>query len=294
MRYGERTRSGTKINDWTKRPFILGKVAGYGVATGGTDLGVQTISNINYKVLGFTSDGTLTVSIGGLFDVLLIGGGGGSGGNPGNNESTGGGAGGSVLITTLYLPASTYTVDVGAGGPAGNHSGSRDLITRENGKPSLLYDATGATTAYYALAEGGGGGAGAWEDGLTNGQPMNMGGAGYRNGGGFGGAYSSQSPLCFAGGAANGSSGMAGGGAGAAGNGGNSTSTTTGGAGGAGRTTSFTGTSVTYASGGAGGNSGSAGASGSAIGGGGGGRQSGTTGDGTAGNAGAVYVRFKV
>lgn len=264
----------------------------YGIATGGSSSSI-TDGDIPYTLLSFTTDGTLTVTQSGLFDVLLIGGGGGSGGNPTFGESTGGGGGGSVLITTLYLPVASYTVDVGAGGPGGNHQGSGDALPREFGRPSVLYDATGATTRYYALAEGGGGGAGAWEAQNANGLPVNLGGSSWRSGSFAGGAASSTSPLCFAGGGAFSTSGNgAGGGAGAGGNGGTGTSTA-GGTGGAGRTTTFTGASVTYGSGGAGGGN-SAGATGSAIGGGGGGRALSSSGTGTAGNAGAIYVRFRV
>jgi hypothetical protein len=255
----------------------------YGVATGGSSSPISD-DGFSWTLLSFTTDGTLTVSTPGIFDCLLIGGGGGSGRNNGGAESTGGGAGGSVHITSLYLPAGTYTVDVGAGGAGGTDENS----ILSNGSQSSIYNST--TTTSLALAEGGGGGAGAWGAAQTG--PINIGGSSWRTGYAPSAAVASQSVLCFTGGAAFSSSGNgAGGGSGAAGNGGNGTSTD-GGAGGAGRTTTFTGSSVTYGSGGSGGGN-SAGTAGSAIGGGAGGRQNGTTGNGSAGNAGAVYVRFR-
>jgi hypothetical protein len=258
----------------------------YGIATGGTP-GPITDDGFSWTLLSFITDGTLTVSTAGIFDCLLIGAGGGSGINDadgGAGESTGGGAGGSVHITSLYLPAGTYTVDVGASG-AGGTDGNSIL---SNGSQSSIYNST--TTTSLALAEGGGGGAGNWNAAQTG--PINIGGSSWRTGYAPSAAVASQSVLCFTGGEAFSSAGNgAGGGAGAAGNGGNGTSTD-GGAGGAGRTTTFTGSSVTYGSGGSGGGN-SAGTAGSAIGGGAGGRQNGTTGNGSAGNAGAVYVRFR-
>jgi len=100
--------------------FNLGGGASYGTATGGTSSSI-TVGGINYTLLTFTSDGTLTVSKAGLFDVLLLSGAGGAGGGNsafGGLGSGGGGAGG-LLISTVYLDATTYTADVGAGGAGG-------------------------------------------------------------------------------------------------------------------------------------------------------------------------------
>lgn len=64
----------------------------YGSASGGTSSSI-TSSGVSYTLLTFTTDGTLTVSKDGLFDVLLVGGGG-NGGNTITNERAGGGGGG--------------------------------------------------------------------------------------------------------------------------------------------------------------------------------------------------------
>jgi hypothetical protein len=103
--------------------------ASYGTATGGSSSSI-TIGGENYTLLTFTSDGTLTVTKAGLFDVLLIGGGGGSG--AADTGACGGGGGGDIVgldvIATVYFSAD-QTVDVGAGGAAGaSGSGARSTI----------------------------------------------------------------------------------------------------------------------------------------------------------------------
>jgi hypothetical protein len=101
--------------------FNLGSGATYGVATGGTS-STPTIGGIDYTVLTFTSDDNLVVSKSGLFDVLLVAGGGAAGGGTPTDRCSSGGGGGGVVglttLTTIYLEAATYAVDVGAGGAA--------------------------------------------------------------------------------------------------------------------------------------------------------------------------------
>jgi hypothetical protein len=62
------------------------------------------------------------VSKSGLFDVLLVAGGGAAGGGTPTDRCSSGGGGGGVVglttLTTIYLEAATYAVDVGAGGAA--------------------------------------------------------------------------------------------------------------------------------------------------------------------------------
>ena len=57
-------------------PVIVGYANGYGTATGGTSSSI-TVGGVNYTLLTFTSDGTLTVTGAGLFDVYMVSGGGG-------------------------------------------------------------------------------------------------------------------------------------------------------------------------------------------------------------------------
>lgn len=254
----------------------------YGVATGGTAVSPDpTIDGILYRVLQFTGDGTLTVTKDGIFECLLVGGGGAAGNNLTQSEPTGGGAGGSALITQLFLPAGTYTAKVGAGAAANTGQESQNRA----GGASAIYNSASAPT-FYAIAEGGQGGGSAW--GISVAGPMNIGGNSYRDGYGNFTAIASTSPICFNGG--QGTVGAdAGGGAGAGGSASNQTA-------GVGRSSTFTGgAAVTYGSGGSGGqNNGTHGVTGSAVGGGGGGRGRSTASNGTAGNGGAVYIRFKV
>jgi len=109
MRFGERTRSGTRTATWVQRPTAG---VGYGVATGGTAISPDpVIDGVTYRVLQFTSTGTLTVTKAGLFDVLCIGGG---GSGSGSHIFGAGGAGG-FQTNTLFIDA-TLTVTVGGGG----------------------------------------------------------------------------------------------------------------------------------------------------------------------------------
>lgn len=261
---------------------------GYGTATGGSSSSI-TVGGDNYTLLTFTTDGTLTVSKAGLFDVLLVGGGA-AGSGTSLTRGSGGGGGGQVIgqtaLVTVYLAAASYTVDVGAGG-AGAVSGNGT-----SGAPSeieTLLAACGGlvgTTGVPTMRVNGstGGSRDSFAAYQTNGS-INV-----NNGGGSVDA-------------------AAGGGGGAAGAGG-SGGGTTGGAGGNGLDISgFIGGSTYYA--GAGGGGGASTTGGAAGNGGVAGKTSGTGNSGvnygaagggtygvgtTGGNgaAGAVWVRFKV
>lgn len=217
--------------------FFRGGGANYGVATGGTSAS-RTVGGVNYTVLTFSSDDNLVVSRAGLFDVLLIGGGGGGGGTSsgsyGYNGSGGGGGAGALVgfaaTTTIYLPAATYSIDVGAGG-AGNNGG-------------FAKTASGAAS-YIAniISAGGGGGAGSWQQGASLATWL-IGDSGGSGGGstisGGGGLSNDETFGNDAGGADN-TADAAGGGAGYSAAGGNGTGTT-GGAGGNGVNVSTWGT----------------------------------------------------
>ena len=269
---------------------------GYGVATGGSSSS-NTVSLQNYTLLTFTSDSNLVVSTAGLFDVLLIGGGGAGGGSYTDTISGGGGGGGGVLginsTTTIYLPAATYTVDVGAGG-----AGTTEIANGGIGLKSSIGS---------QISVAGGGGGGCW-DGQLNIYPTGASGGGVIDASLSGtGSVSCDSNVGNNGGGATTSNG-AGGGGGAGGVGGGSTGTT-GGAGGNGKDISGFITGATYYAGAGGGGAGSVaggaagngGVAGKTSGAGNNGVNYGAAGGGTVsasqsgnGAAGAVFVRFKV
>lgn len=294
-RYAQRTliQQGTVANWGKAAPAGIGVVEGYGVATGGTGV---VAGPTGYNYTSFTSDGTLTVTTAGLFDVLLVGGGNaGYGWAGGAGYSGGGGGAGGVLQQTIYLAAATYTVDVGAGG-----AGSAGNVRPSQGFPSVIgaginaisaaggitfFPDNGATGAVGGEIASSGGCHNSATSSATNNAQGNKGGAstGINNAGG-------------------------GGGFGAVGSAGSST---TGGAGGAGYDVSaFIGGSALFkAGGGGGGGSGAGGAGGSSVGGAGvtsgtgnapaantgsGGGGTTNTGQGGAGSSGIIYVRFKV
>jgi hypothetical protein len=264
------------------RPFLSPTFGNYGAATGGTSSSI-TVSSVNYTLLTFTSDSTLTVTKAGLFDVLLFGGAGGGG-----YWGTGGGGGGSGGITqqTVYLSAN-QTVDIGAGGASLGYPGFPSSI----GSIPTAIMASGSgfnfIPTFYSDPTGGGVGGSSGGSAAVTGNIQ-----------GFGG------------GASNGGNSAGGGGGGATSAGADS-GATTGGAGGAGYDVSaFIGGSVLYkGAGGGGAGSGGGGAGGSSVGGngdggaggtsaaansasGGGARGPGATGGN--GGSGIIYVRFKV
>jgi hypothetical protein len=265
---------------------------GYGTATGGTSSSISD-GGVAYTLLTFTSDATLTVTKAGLFDCLLVGGGGGGGANGFLVNYVGGGGGGGVALSTLYLNATTYAVDIGAGG-----------ARIQQGLTSRL------DTGFTSLsAVGGGNGAG----GTGFGAVLDLSGYGGCSGGGAG----EPAPVGtarlgaqgFTGGDGVLTRGQAGGGGGGGGANGSVGSGTVGGAGGAGfDASSFrgeTGGTTFYAGGGGGGGaSGGAGGSGGGggrntagtanTGGGGGGNTATGTDNSEAGGSGIILVRFKV
>jgi len=248
--------------------FFSQQAATYGLATGGTSSSI-TVSGVNYTMLAFTADATMTVSRSGLFDLFLVAGCGGAttGGVPG-----GGGAGG-VLQGTVYLNAGSIPISIGAGG-SGFESSSVGFPT---------------SVSNVISAVGGGGGGG---DPGRNVEPMDGGSGGGTRASGYGGVGVAKggSSQGNSGGLGNGSTqGGGGGGAGAAGAtnaGGNGISLST-----------FTGGTVTSLVAGGGapsggtagtGGGGASGASGTANTGGGCGAGGGN------GGSGIAYIRFKV
>ena len=229
---------------------------GYGIATeiGGT---TSTITDVfSYTLLDFYSGAgtkTFTVSVAGLFDVLMVGGGGGGGNGVGySGEGGGGGGAGQMLEETLYLPVGTYDVVVGAGGVS-----ALGLSYAGNTGFNIQPLASAGRLRYEAL--GGVVGGQSW-GGATKG--YNAGGASYRSGYGGNAGTTAFSLYGTASGASNGS-GNNGGGGGYSSAGTTRTTnapavrTGTGG-GGSGIVSTFLGVATTFCEGGcAGGNSGS-------------------------------------
>jgi len=268
--------------------FFSGGGNSYGTATGGSSSSI-TVGGINYTLLSFTTDATLTVTKAGLFDVMLIGGGGGGGTRNPSFGGGGGGAGG-VAVATIFLAATTHAVDVGAG-----------AADKLQGSSSYL----GSLTVGSAVAPVGvGGGGGHSGFGLA----LNGGSGGGAANSSFGLGISGQGNSGAVGADTNTDAGGAGGGGGA-GAAGSIGTISVGGAGGVGiEVNTFIGGISTFKAAGGGGQrkSGSSGAGGN--GGGGAGTTTGTGVIGTAntgggggggdtggaGGSGIVYVRFKV
>lgn len=79
-------------------------------ASGGNTTNTYTSGGINYKSHIFSSNGTLTVSVAGIVDFMIV-----SGGNGGGGEYASAGTGGSVCWGKAYLAAGTYSTIIGAG-----------------------------------------------------------------------------------------------------------------------------------------------------------------------------------
>ena len=267
--------------------FFSQQAASYGAATGGTSSAPITVGGVGYTLLSFLTDLTLTVTRAGYFDVVMVAGG--AGGGAAFNYGGGGGAGG-VIQSTIYLPATTYAVTVGAGGTG---TVTRFMSGFGLGSEIAGYLSTaggGAVNANLADGLGGGSGGGATSGGTSGAGPAIAGSQG-KNGGTNGGASSAGAGGGFSSVGANGSG-------------------TTGGAGGTGlQLTTFTGSTITTWIGCGGGGAGSVtqGAGGNSTGGtaaatggnattnsgSGGGGSSVSTSAGGNGSAGAVYIRFK-
>ena len=203
-------------------------------------------SDSTYYYRSFTTNDTLSVSIGSVsMDYILVGGGGGSGGGGDSGYFSGGGGAGGFLSGTTSLAVASYPVIIGSGGAGGTQSADVG-VAGTNGSNSTAIGLT-------ALGGGGGGGnsttilgiSGKGRDGASGG-----GGALYSTTSGGGSGTTGQGN---AGGGTTGASG--GGGGGSSGVGG--TGSGTGGTAGAGTSSSINGSAVIYAGGGAGRNNGS-------------------------------------
>lgn len=118
---------------------------GGGVEASGGDIDGAEPGN-GYKYHVFTGPGSLSVSVGGDCDVLIIGGGGAGGGNP-DYGGGGGGAGALHYLPGIEVDTTTYTVTIGGGGD----NASTNNSNRKGGDTVF-----GPSTPHATTAEGGG------------------------------------------------------------------------------------------------------------------------------------------
>jgi hypothetical protein len=202
-----------------------------------------------YKWTDTGSTGSYATTATQAHEVLVIAGGGSAGGSRSGGGSGAGGAGGYRTASALSLVGSTsYTITVGAGGPATSTGTSVPGVT---GSVSSI---SGSDITDIQSAGGGGGGHASGGSGLAGGSGGGGGGNGGVTGasGGAGNTPSTSPVQGYAGGNvtdANGYGAGGGGSGGAAPNGGSSPSTA-----GIGTANDITGASVTYAAGGSAGN----------------------------------------
>lgn len=232
-------------NDVSSTSFTArGTVGDTGVGSTSVDVAINNASSdvttdiggTLYRVVTWTSSGSISFSSSINVDYLIIGGGGGGGGNCISCGGAGGGGAGGYLSGSTTVASQVYTITVGAGGNGGQ---AGTLSSEANG-------ANGQNSSAFSLTAIGGGG----------GRPQS--GAAGANGGSGGGGSAGSSPPAGAGGLGtsgqgnNGSVGQSsapflGGGGGGSGSAGSQPS------GGNGTSSSITGTAVTRAGGGAGG-----------------------------------------
>jgi hypothetical protein len=245
-------------------------------ATGGTITTIN-VAGTNYRVHTFTSNGTFTVTGGGLVEYLVVGGGGAGGRGDDVDAGGGGGGGGRVVEGTITLPLGSISVTVGNGGTGGTSATDANSSGGNSQLGSVI------------IANGGGRGARVDPLGLSTGGSGGSGGGGFRNAnlGGSAAAVTGGS-YGYSGGKAGADSYypyyVGGGGGGGAGGVGSNGSGINGGNGGAGRLSTIDGSSKYYGGGGGGGFSGtgSAGTGGNGVGG-----NGGSTGS-TSGSAGLI------
>tara|TARA_B110000977_G_scaffold189628_1_gene259367 strand:+ start:294 stop:1217 length:924 start_codon:yes stop_codon:yes gene_type:complete len=201
---------------------------------------VATTTDGNDTIYSFTDDGTITIATGGIANILLVGGGGGGGLGFGG----GGGGGGLLYLTDTYLPAGSFTVTVGAGGPFGPRSVGGASQYGQNGGMSRV--------GPYTVLGGGGGGSQLYELPNWDSGPGLIGGCGGGTSGNNTNGNETATGLGLLGG--NGGAGNYIGGAGGGGMGadGQEGDNALGANGGDGVQNSITGSAVYYAGGGAG------------------------------------------
>ena len=166
--------------------------------------GGRNVKGATYRVHKFTSSSSITFDQAGYIDLLVVGGGGAGGASYSYDMGGGGGGGGLIERYNHYVDATTYSINVGAGGTPSNgavlnarggDSSFGNIIALGGGRGNNRY-ATYSTT--YMSGGSGGGGADNSDIGGqgTSGQGFD-GGGGWSDisGGGGGAGGSGGSPL---------------------------------------------------------------------------------------------------
>ncbi len=152
-------------------------------ASGGNEY-TKTVTDVDYKIHEFTSDGTFTVNEGGTVDVLVVAGGGGGGGRHG----AGGGAGGVIYRNSYQISSGSYSVTIGSGGSGGPGNGGPGTKGENSIFDGLTALGGGGGNSYDGNAtnpDGGSGSGGAASAGSSGLQPTSTDG-GFGNDGGTG------------------------------------------------------------------------------------------------------------
>lgn len=189
--------------------FIWDNTFGVWRLRGGTP-GAPASSNTptvsgGYNYVGFTSDGTFTVTSAGTFQFVLVGGGG-AGGKMSSGAAGGGGGAGGALYLEKYLEVGAYPVVIGAGGLATAGKGNDGEDTTFAG---FIASGGGGGSSFTAAPGAGGSGGGGNRDSnaggtgtFFQGYPGGNGNGSYTGGAGGGGAggFGSNAPATTGGG----------------------------------------------------------------------------------------------
>ena len=165
----------------------------------------------------FDAPGTLTVTISGYADILLVGGGGGGGGGTSSVRGGGGGAGGFREEYNVFLPSQDYPITIGSGGSgntgpglSGTGGGSTTFDSQPVPTGGVPFRTSPSEEITQILVGGGGYGSGTGAGGTA---PLGSGGGGA---GPVGAGGLALSPYGHPGSPAKGPPGSAGGGGGGA------------------------------------------------------------------------------
>jgi len=110
---------------WTE--IAASKAINWAVATGGTET-TYTVGDINWKAHTFGANGTLTVSVAGQVEVMVI-----SGGSGRENALMSSGGGGPVWEGIKTVTTGAKACDVGQGGGAANGPGNQGVPSSFDG-----------------------------------------------------------------------------------------------------------------------------------------------------------------